>query len=234
MPAIPNSMRPEEDMMADETAQGAGVAEGAKPATAAAADPAAPEATPANGADTPRAGDPYAEAAERLVSLANENAELKERVLRMAAEMENHRRRSEREAADAKQYAVTGFARDLLTVGDNLRRALDAVPAEARQEDGALAKLIEGVELTEREFQRIIGRHGVKRIEAEGQKFDPHFHQAIFEVEDAAVPPGAVAQVMQEGYALGDRVLRPAMVGVARKTKAATAQPAEAEAGKAD
>jgi molecular chaperone GrpE len=131
--------------------------------------------------------------------------------------MENLRRRSEREASEARQYAITAFARELLSVADNLRRTLEAIPAEMRAADPAgLGKLVEGVELTEREFLRVLAKHGVRRIEAEGARFDPNFHQAIFEVEDGSLPSGTVAQVAQTGYALGDRVLRPAMVAVSR------------------
>lgn len=148
--------------------------------------------------------------------LEAEKLDLKDRLMRALAETENVRRRAERDVKDAKAYAVTGFARDMLNVADNTRRALDA----AREADGAqspaLAALIEGVELTERDLLAILGRHGVKLLEPEGQKFDPNFHQAMFEVPTEEVPSGTVVQVVQTGYAIGDRVLRPAMVGVAK------------------
>jgi molecular chaperone GrpE len=131
--------------------------------------------------------------------------------------MDNLRRRTDREIKDAKSYSVAGFARDMLAVSDNLRRALDAVPTEMRATaDAALTTLLEGVELTERSMLSALERHGVKKIEAEGQKFDPNFHQAMFEIPNPAVPNNTVVQVVQAGYTIGERVLRPAMVGVAK------------------
>lgn len=146
-----------------------------------------------------------------------ENAELRDKYLRLAAEMDNLRRRTERDVKDAKAYAVAGFARDMLAVSDNLRRALEAIPAEARESgDSGLAALIEGVEMTERSMLAALERHGVKKLEPAGQKFDPNFHQAMFEVPNAEVPNNTVVQVVQAGYTIGERVLRPAMVGVAK------------------
>lgn len=164
------------------------------------------------------------EAAEATVAqpdpteaLQAENAELRDRFLRMAAEMENLRRRTEREIKDAKSYSVAGFARDMLAVSDNLRRALDAVPAEHRQvADQTLTTLLEGVEMTERAMLSALERHGVKKIEAEGAKFDPNFHQAMFEIPNTEVPNNTVLQVVQAGFTIGERVLRPAMVGVSK------------------
>ena len=126
----------------------------------------------------------------------------------------------------AKSYSVAGFARDMLAVSDNLRRALDAIPAEARAAgDKGLDALIEGVEMTERAMLSALERHGVKKIEPAGQKFDPHFHQAMFEIPNAEVPNNTVVQVVQDGYTIGERVLRPAMVGVAKGgPKAAAAE----------
>lgn len=150
-------------------------------------------------------------------ALVAENAELKDRLLRLAAEMENLRKRLAREVEDTRSYAITKFARDMLTATDSLNRAMMVLPAEAREHaDGPLKSLIEGIELTEREMQRLLAVHGVKPIEAEGQKFDPHKHQAMFEVPDPTRPEGTVVQVVQAGFAIGDRVLRPAMVGVAK------------------
>jgi len=150
-------------------------------------------------------------------ALAAENAELKDRLLRLAAEMENLRKRMAREIEDTRSYAITKFARDMLTATDSLSRALLVLPAETRDTaEGPLKSLIEGIDLTEREMQRLLAVHGVKPIEAEGQKFDPHKHQAMFEVPDPTRPEGTVVQVVQTGYAIGDRVLRPAMVGVAK------------------
>lgn len=152
-----------------------------------------------------------------IEKLNAENAELKDRVLRALADVENMRRRSEREAADARIYAVTAFARDLLSVADNLARALENLPAEARSEaEGALKTLVEGVELTSRELQAVLARHGVRKLEPLGEKFDPNFHQAMFEVPDEALPAGTVTQVAQSGWKIGERVLRPAMVGVSK------------------
>lgn len=175
-------------------------------AETAAADAAQDAATPGTDAEV----DP-------IETLKAENAELRDRFLRLAAEMDNLRRRTERELKDAKAYAVTAFARDMLSVSDNLRRALEALPDEARAAaDTGLSALVEGVEMTERGMLSTLERHGVRKIDAEGQKFDPNFHQAMFEIPNADVPNNTVVQVVQAGYAIGDRVLRPAMVGVAK------------------
>jgi len=154
---------------------------------------------------------------EALVRLLKENEELKDRALRVAAEMENLRRRTARDVHDARAYAVANFARDMLSVSDNLRRALDAIPAEAKAAgDAGFKALIDGVEITERAMLSALERHGVKKLEPEGEKFDPNFHQAMFEVPNAEVPNNTVVQVVQAGYTIGERVLRPAMVGVAK------------------
>ena len=155
-------------------------------------------------------------------ALRTENSELKDRLLRTIAEMENLRKRTEREVADTRSYAIAGFARDMLTATDSLSRALMVLPPEARASaDAAMTSLIDGIEMTEREMQRLLAKHGVTPIEAEGQKFDPHRHQAMFEVPDPSKPEGTVVQVVQAGFAIGDRVLRPAMVGVAKGGPAA-------------
>jgi molecular chaperone GrpE len=165
--------------------------------------------------------------ADPVETLRAENAELRDRLLRSVADMENLRKRTEREIGDTRSYAIAGFARDMLTATDSLSRALMMLPHEAREAADATTKsLIEGIEMTEREMQRLLAKHGVKPIEAEGQKFDPHKHQAMFEVPDPTRPEGTVVQVVQAGFAIGDRVLRPAMVGVA-KGGGATGQPAE-------
>ncbi len=155
-----------------------------------------------------------------------EAADFRDRYLRLAAEMDNLRRRTERDVKDAKSYSVAGFARDMLAVSDNLRRALEAVSSEARDgADAGLKTLIEGVELTERSMLSALERHGVKKIEPEGQKFDPNFHQAMFEIPNPDVPNNTVVQVVQAGFTIGERVLRPAMVGVAKGgPKAAAAE----------
>src|ERR1700760_5011297 len=150
-------------------------------------------------------------------ALAKELAEARDKTLRTLAEMENLRQRTRREVSDAKTYGITGFARDVLDIADNLQRALDAVPAEARElADPGLKALIEGVELTERSLLNALEKNGVKKFDPQGQKFDPNFQQAMYEGPDASVPAGTVVQVMQAGYTIGERVLRPALVGVAK------------------
>lgn len=150
-------------------------------------------------------------------ALAKEAAEARDKMLRTLAEMENLRKRTAREVADARMYGITGFARDVLDIADNLQRALDAVPAEARAAaDPGLKALIEGVELTERSLHNTLEKNGVKKLDPSGQKFDPNFHQAMYEVPDPSVPSGTVAQVVQAGYTIGERVLRPALVGVSK------------------
>jgi molecular chaperone GrpE len=156
-------------------------------------------------------------ALDPIAALEAEKTDLKDKLLRMLADMENLRRRTAREITDARTYAVTNFARDMLTVADNIRRALESVPGEARETaEGALKGLIEGIELTERDLLKTLERHGVKKLEPQDQKFDPHLHQAMFEVPNPDVPSGTVVQVVQSGYVIGDRVLRPALVGVAK------------------
>mgnify|MGYP003330541900 CR=1 FL=1 len=148
-------------------------------------------------------------------------------LLRTLAEMENLRKRTEREVADARTYGVTGFARDILTVADNMHRAMSALDDELRSTAGeSLKGLLDGVELTERELLNVLEKHGVKKLEPLKQKFDPNRHQAMYEIEDASVPSGTVLQVVQSGYVIGDRVLRPALVGVAKGGPKAAANPA--------
>lgn len=155
------------------------------------------------------------EAVEALIAnIESERDELKDKLLRTLADMENLRRRTEREIADAKAYAVTSFARDMLGSADNLRRALESVPEGERGENPTLKAVVEGVELTERELLKTLERHGVRLISPEGEKFDPNLHQAMFEVPDPAIAKGMVSKVVQVGYKIGERVLRPALVGV--------------------
>jgi molecular chaperone GrpE len=150
-------------------------------------------------------------------ALAKEAAEARDKVLRTLAEMENLRKRTAREVSDARTYGISGFARDVLDIADNLQRALDAVPAEARAAaDPGLKALIEGVELTERSLHNALEKNGVRKFDPAGEKFDPNVHQAMYEVPDPSVPAGTIAQVVQSGYMIGDRVLRPALVGVAK------------------
>ena len=175
------------------------------------------------------------DAASLIEALNAENSQLKDRVLRTLAEMENLRRRTEREVADARSYGVTSFARDILAVVDNLARALEHLPADARASaDPQIKSVIEGVELTARELEAVLGRHGVKKLEPKGQKFDPNFHQAIFEAPDEALPAGTVSQVVQTGWTIGDRVLRPAMVGVSKGGPKAAPKEAPASTGADD
>jgi molecular chaperone GrpE len=154
---------------------------------------------------------------EEIIALKEETAALKDRLLRLAAEMENLRKRTEREKSEATLYAATNFARDLLSVADNLGRALQALPAEERERAGEAEKnLIAGVEVTERELLNVFQRHGIRKIEALGAKFDPNLHQAMFEVPTGEKPPGTVMQELQSGYAVGERCLRPSLVGVSK------------------
>jgi molecular chaperone GrpE len=153
----------------------------------------------------------------QVASLMEEAADLKERLLRTMADMENLRKRTEREKAEASLYAATSFARDLLSVADSLDRALQSIPEEGRDKlDEATRNLLAGIEVTHKELINVLSRHGIARIEPMGGKFDPHFHQAMFEVPDASSPPGTVVQVMQAGYTIGERCLRPSLVGVAK------------------
>jgi molecular chaperone GrpE len=163
---------------------------------------------------------------------AEEMAEMKDRLLRTLAEMENLRARTAREIEDVRKYAITGFARDVLEVADNLGRALASVPAGAREGDEAVRNLMLGVEMTERSLQGVMEKQRVRRIAPQkGDRFDPNLHQAMFEVPTAELPPGTVAEVMQAGYVLADRLLRPALVGVA---KSAGTAPAPGAGGQVD
>jgi molecular chaperone GrpE len=176
-----------------------------------------PDATPGpdNAPEAPAAAEPDPFAV--LQGLQKENADMKDRLLRTLAEMENLRRRTEREVADARVYGVTNFARDLLGLADNLGRAIENIPQEARDAaDGPLKALIEGVELSSRDFLSALARHGVKKVEPKGEKFDPNLHQAMFEAPNPALPAGTVTEVVQSGWTIGDRVLRPALVGVSK------------------
>ena len=157
--------------------------------------------------------------AEQVTAALEAAAEFKDKALRALAEMENLRRRTEREVAEARVYGITGFARDVVAVADNMHRALGTVgPEQREQADPKVKALIEGVELTERELMKVLEKYGVTKFSPAGEKFDPNVHQAMYEVPNTDVPPGYVAQVIQAGYMLGDRVLRPALVGVAKAT----------------
>jgi molecular chaperone GrpE len=170
----------------------------------------------AESAASAAASEAAGEQAPDLATLEGRIAELTDRLLRAHAEMENLRKRTERDKEETAKYAITRFAREVLSIGDNLQRAIAAVPAGAAEADPALRALIDGVSMTDREFLNILERNGVKRVVPEGQPFNPHQHQAMTEVENRDVAPGTVVQVYQPGYVLEDRVLRPAMVVVAK------------------
>jgi len=160
------------------------------------------------------AEEPSAE--ERVAALEAELAEQKDHLLRALAETENVRRRAQREREDALKYAVSGFAKELLSVADNLRRALDSLP-ESEVRDERTRGLLAGVAATERELLSVFERHGIQRIDPDGERFDHNLHQAIFEAERPGKPSGTIIEVLQPGYVLHDRLLRPAMVGVAKE-----------------
>jgi molecular chaperone GrpE len=179
-------------------------------------DAPAPETASEAKADVkadPRVSKPYVDPS----LLVDEAAEMKGKLLRALADMENLRKRTEREVADARQYGIASFARDILGVADNFRRALDAIGPEVRAgANAAVASFIEGVELTEKELLKALEKNGIRKIEPLGEKFDPNLHQAMYEVPDPSVPSGSVVQVIQPGYVIGERILRPAMVAVAK------------------
>jgi molecular chaperone GrpE len=154
---------------------------------------------------------------EQLAASRQETAQLKDQLLRALAEAENVRRRAQREREDAGKYAIANFARDVLQVSDNLHRALEAIPQAALASDEALRNLHEGVTATERQLDAALERQQVKRIWPMGEKFDANLHQAMFEVPTAEHQPGTVVQVMQAGYLIHDRLLRPALVGIAKQ-----------------
>jgi molecular chaperone GrpE len=149
-------------------------------------------------------------------ALADERDSYKDRYMRTFAEMENIRKRTEREKSDIRRYAISDFARDVLGLGDNIQRAILAVPAEAAEQDPHLKSFRDGIELLERELVQMLERHGVQRLDPKGQRFDPNQHQAVMETERPDLPAGTVAEVFQAGYTIGERVLRPAMVSVAK------------------
>lgn len=191
-----------EDPQADEDAIAAAIA-------AAVGEGAADDGSPDV---SPWAQDPEA----RIAELEDEIGTLKDQFLRALAEAENVRKRSERHLAEAHKYGVANFARAVLTVADDLSRALAAIPENQRQGDGLLQTLLGGVEAVERELMRTLQSHNIERIDPVGEPFDPNFHEAMFEVPDSEYPGGTVAQVIQPGYRLHDRLLRPARVGVAK------------------
>ena len=164
-------------------------------------------------APEPRVSKPYVDPS----LLVDEAAEMKGKLLRALADMENLRKRTEREVADSRQYGIASFARDILAVADNFGRALGTIGPEVRAgADATVASFIEGVELTEKELLRVLEKNGIRKIEPLGEKFDPNLHQAMYEVPDPSVPSGSVVQVIQPGYVIGERMLRPAMVAVSK------------------
>ena len=169
-----------------------------------------------------------AEGPDPLANLEAGLAETRNELLRALAETENIRKRAERERADVGKFAITGFARDLLGVADNLRRAIESVPDEMRG-DAALATLVDGITLTEKELLTVFDRNKIQKIDPLGEKFDHNLHQAMFEVPGTA-PSGTIVQVVQTGYVIADRLLRPALVGVAAAPKEEGSQP-KAEPG---
>ena len=183
----------------------------------AAGEPAAGEAGAGEAAQAQRE-DP-------ALALAREASELRDKLLRTLAEMENLRARTAREVADSRTYAVASFARDILTIADNMARALQTLRAELKENAGVKA-LLDGVELTERELLKVLDKHGVRKFEPQpGEKFDPNMHQAMYEVVDPSLPGGTVAQVVQAGYTIGERMLRPALVAVAKGAPKPSADP---------
>ena len=205
-----------------------------------------PGAQAGEGNEIPAGEDPSPDetkAAAHASALEGQIADLTDRLLRAHAEMDNLRKRTERDKEDMSKYSISKFARDVLSVGDNLQRAISAVPPGAADDDPALKSLIEGVAMTEREFLNALERNGVKSIYPAGEPFNPHQHQAMTEVENAEVAAGTVVEVFQPGYVIEERVLRPAMVVVAKggtkpakgaKQAAGNAQPDGAEAANDD
>ena len=178
-------------------------------------------------------GAPELVPAEQVTAALEAAAEFKDRLLRTLAEMENLRKRTEREVAEARLYGNAGFARDVLAIADNMHRALESIGPELRAQPDAKV-LIEGVELTERELLKVLEKHGVKKFSPEGEKFDPNVHQAMYELPTSELPPGHVAQVIQAGYMLGDRVLRPALVAVVKAPPKTPPSSANDNSGNAD
>lgn len=156
------------------------------------------------------------ETASRIDELENKLAEMTDRMLRAVAEAENTRKRLEKERMDTARFAVSSFARDLLSVSDNLRRALNAIPPEMRDKSPELKSIYTGVEATERELQRIFEANGIRKVDPMDQKFDPNLHEVIFETDVTGKAPGTVIQVVEQGYTIHDRLLRPARVGIAK------------------
>lgn len=174
--------------------------------------------------------DPLAVLEARVKEMEGQQAELTDRLLRAHADMDNLRKRTEREKSDSAKYAITKFALDIVGIADNFQRAVAAVPPGSSEQEGPLKSVVDGVVMTERAFLQVLERHGVKRIDPKGEPFNPNIHQAVMEQDNAEVPAGTVLQVFQLGYMIEDRVLRPAMVVVARGGSR-TAKPADPDPG---
>lgn len=205
-------------------------------------NPNAPGGTPGpEAAGAPQAAPDPAQEAARLAAevdtLQGQIADLTDRLLRAHAEMDNIRKRAEREREETAKYAISKFAREVVAVADNFERAIQAVPAGAAEQDAVLKSLVEGVSMTEREFLNVLERNGVRRINPKGEAFNPHQHQAMMEMQNAEVVPGTILEVFQCGYLIEDRVLRPAMVvvakGGAKPNQAAGPETAGGETGEA-
>jgi molecular chaperone GrpE len=170
--------------------------------------------------------------AEQVTAALEAAADFKDKLLRALADMENLRKRTEREVADARSYAITGFARDVLQVADTMHRAFEHIGPELREStDPSVRGLVEGLDLNEHELLKVLEKHGVKMFSPLGEKFDPNFHQAMYEVADGSAAPGTVAQVIQAGYLIGERMLRPALVAVAKAPPKAPAPSANDNSG---
>ena len=221
--SVPEEPVPDEPPVEDAAAEdGSRRAEqGGEEAAGEVAEDAAAAASPLVGDELPIGGPEDRVPADRVVELEAEVAGLKDELLRALAETENVRRRGQRERDDLRKYAAGPVVKDLLSVADNLARALDSVAAEGLSDDGPLKSLVEGVQMTRRELAQAFERHAIREIEALGRKLDPHVHEAMFEVPDPTRPNGTVVQVVQPGYMLHDRLLRPARVGVAKGGPAA-------------
>jgi molecular chaperone GrpE len=164
-------------------------------------------------------GSPFSKTNEELEQLKAETAALKDQLLRTMAEAENIRKRAQRDVEEAGKYAVTSFARDLINVLENLHRAEESIPKDQISDNALLNNIFQGVEMTKRELLGIFERHGIKRIDPKGEKFDHNFHQAMVQIPDDSCPPDTVVQVLQAGYVIKDRLLRPALVGVSKSTE---------------
>jgi len=188
-------------------------------------DPAQPGEAPGAASERGAGGEGSRTVQDVIAALQAESADFKDKWLRAHAEVENIRKRAEREKEDMAKYAIARLARDIVNVGDNFQRAIDAVPADAAEQDPALKSFLKGVTLTERELLNVLERHGIKRMLPMNEPFNPHLHQAVMEIPREDASAGTIVQVFQAGYMIEDRVLRPAMVGIAKGGPKAPAAP---------